>query len=324
MNTLDILKNPIKNELSIFEKRFRENVLAEGGTINTILGYLIQRKGKQLRPLLVLLSAGACGEINDKTYTAATFVELMHTATLIHDDVVDDSHMRRNFLTINSLWKNKIAVLVGDYLLARGLLLAVKKGEYAMLETISEAVDMMSRGEILQIKKSRQLNITEEEYFEIIRQKTASLIAACTKIGAQSATDNPELLENMYQFGLNLGIAFQIRDDLFDYEAENQTGKPSGNDIQEKKLTLPLIFTRNKSNWRQRRKLLKIIKSKRSAEYKLANIVTLVDSKGGFDYAQREMLSYKEKALSHLEKLPDSEYKKSLVMLVDYVIDRKQ
>ncbi len=322
MSALKIIKSPIELELKEFNRRFHQSVLSDVGFLNTVLTYLIHRKGKQLRPILVLLSSGACGQINDKTYTAATFIELMHTATLVHDDVVDDSHLRRNFLTINSLWKNKIAVLVGDYLLARGLLLAVRNKEFDMLETISEAVDLMSKGEILQIKKSRKLNIKEEEYFDIIQKKTASLIAACTKIGAMAAGAGPEMVENMYQFGLNLGIAFQIKDDLFDYIPENNAGKPSGNDLKEKKLTLPIIFTRQHSSYRERRRLLKIIKSNTTSKYKIDNIVKIVEDKGGFAYAHEKMLEYQQKAMLCLFKLPDSEYKKSMELLVEFVVSR--
>ena len=261
MSELKKIQKPIEKELELFNNKFRQTILTDGGLLNSVVQYVLKRKGKQLRPVLVFLSAGVCGQINDKTHNAATLIELMHTATLIHDDVVDESYMRRNFFSINSLWKNKVAVLIGDYLLARGLLLSVKNNDLSLLEVVTNAVDEMSRGEILQIRKSRQLNITEEEYFEIIEKKTASLIGACTKAGAVSVGASAQETENLYLFGINLGVAFQIKDDLFDYELNNNTGKPAGNDLKEKKLTLPLIFTRNSCSNRERRKLLGIIKS---------------------------------------------------------------
>jgi octaprenyl-diphosphate synthase len=324
MSEIKQIQKPIEAELKEFNQHFKDNILTDSGLLSSIIHYVLKRKGKQLRPILVFLSAGACGEINQKTHNAATLIELMHTATLIHDDVVDESHLRRNFFSINALWKNKVAVLIGDYLLARGLLLSVKNKELDLLEVVSTAVDQMSRGEILQIKKSRQLNITEEEYFEIIEKKTASLIAACSKAGAVSVNAAPEYVEKMHEFGLNLGIAFQIKDDLFDYQMDNKTGKPAGNDIKEKKLTLPVIFARKNSANRERRRLLKIIKSKKQTSENMGTLVNIVHEKGGFEYAQHKMEDYKQKALDCLESLPVSNYREALKELVDFVIDRKE
>ncbi len=324
MSEISKIKKPIEAELHSFNSRFGKAVLTDSGLLGSVIHYVLKRKGKQLRPILVFLSAGACGKITEKTHNAATLIELMHTATLIHDDVVDDSHLRRNFFSINGLWKNKVAVLIGDYLLARGLLLSVKYKELDMLEVVSTAVDQMSRGEILQIKKSRQLDITEEEYFEIIEKKTASLIGACAKAGAVSAGASPEQIQAMYEFGINLGMAFQIKDDLFDYQIVNNTGKPSGNDLKEKKLTLPLIFARNKAGYRERRKLLKIIKSKNQTHKQICSLVEIVSEKGGFIYATEKMNDYRSRALHCLNQLPESDYQYSLRNLVEFVIDRKE
>ncbi|MDD2562608.1 MAG: polyprenyl synthetase family protein [Salinivirgaceae bacterium] len=323
MSTIKTIQKPIEKELLEFNKIFEESILTDHGLLKKVLSYILQRKGKQLRPILVFLSAGACGGITKRSYNAATLVELMHTATLIHDDVVDESYIRRNIFSINGLWKNKIAVLMGDYLLARGLLHSVKHKEFELLEIVSEAVDEMSRGELLQIKKSRQLNITEEEYFEIIEKKTASLIASCTKIGALSANADKETVSKMFNFGRNIGIAFQIKDDLFDYESENLSGKPPGNDIKEKKMTLPLIFARKQSSRRDRKKLLKIIKSNTKTPNDIENLVTITKNKGGFEYAENKMMEYRNKALEILNEMPESEYLTSLKVLVDFIITRK-
>ena len=323
MNTIKIIQKPIEKELIEFNKKFEQSILTDHGLLRKVLNYILKRKGKQLRPILVFLSAGACGGITNRSYNAATLIELMHTATLIHDDVVDESYMRRNLFSINSLWKNKIAVLIGDYLLARGLLHSVKNKEFELLEIVSDAVDEMSRGELLQIKKSRQLNITEDEYFEIIEKKTASLIASCTKIGAFSANADKVTVDKMYEFGKNIGIAFQIKDDLFDYEPENLTGKPTGNDIKEKKMTLPLIFSRRNSNRRDRKKLMQIIKSNTKTTNDIQNLVSIVENKGGFEYTENKMLEYRDRALEILKQMPESEYLTSLKALVDFIITRK-
>ena len=323
MSTIKAIQKPIEKEIFQFNSQFEHSILTDNGLLKTILNYILKRKGKQLRPILVFLSAGACGSITKSSYNAATLIELMHTATLIHDDVVDESYMRRNMFSINSLWKNKIAVLIGDYLLARGLLHAVRNKEFELLEVVSEAVDEMSRGELLQIRKSRQLNITEEEYFEIIEKKTASLIGACTKIGAITANANQDIIQNMFEFGKNLGIAFQIKDDLFDYEPDNKTGKPAGNDIKEKKMTLPLIFSRCQSSKKEQRKLLNIIKSNKKTAADIDNLVNIVKEKGGFEYAENKMYEYKTLALKNLSNLPETTYLESLKLLVEFVIDRK-
>lgn len=324
MSDIKDIKKPIEAELKLFNETFKDNILTDTGLLRSVINYVLKRKGKQLRPIIVFLTAGACGKINPKTHNAAALIELMHTATLIHDDVVDESLFRRNAFSINGLWKNKVAVLVGDYLLARGLLLAVKNKEFDLLEAVSSAVDEMSRGEILQIKKSRQLNITESEYFEIIEKKTASLIAACAKIGAESVGADEQIVAKMHQFGINLGIAFQIKDDLFDYKLNNKTGKPAGNDLKEHKLTLPLIFTKERANNRERRQLLKIIKSKNHSYTQIFNLVEIVSGKGGFDYTVQRMIDYKNRALDCLKVLPDNEYRKALKQLVEFVIDRDE
>lgn len=322
MSIIEELQKPIEQELLLFKQTFKDNILTDSGLLSTVINYVIKQKGKQLRPMLVYLTAGACGQITPKTHQAAVLIELMHTATLIHDDVVDESLFRRNVFSISGLWKNKIAVLIGDYLLARGLLFAVKNQGFDLLEVVSSAVDQMSRGEILQIKKSRQLNITEQEYFEIIEKKTASLIAACAKSGAVSAGVEQDVVEKMHKFGTLLGITFQIKDDLFDYQVDNKTGKPAGNDLQERKLTLPLIFTRNRSNNRERRQLLKIIKKRNHTHSDIQNLVDIVGDKGGFEYAAKVMTDYKNRALESLQVLPDNDCRKSLESLVEFVATR--
>jgi len=277
-----------------------------------------------MRPMLVFLSAGMHGSIQDSTYHAAALIELMHTATLTHDDVVDNSNFRRGFFSINALWKNKIAVLIGDYLLARGLLLSVKHKEFELLEVVSRAVDQMSQGELLQIEKARKLNIDESVYFKIIEQKTATLIAACAKAGAKSVKASGEVVADMEQFGLDLGMAFQIKDDLFDYESSGITGKPSGNDIQEKKMTLPLIYAKNHVSIVQKRSILKLLKKRHKTKKEVDELIKLVEITGGIEYARKKMMDYKDKALATLNKYPDSPYRKSLVELVEYTVMRRK
>lgn len=289
--------------------------------LNTIMNYIVRRKGKQIRPIFVLYSAGLCGEIGERTYRGAALVELLHTATLVHDDVVDESYQRRGFFSVNALWKNKIAVLVGDYLLSRGLLLSIDAGDYDLLQISSRAVRDMSEGELMQLERSRFLDITEPVYFEIIRQKTASLIASCCAIGAASAGADHALTERFHAFGEKIGIAFQIRDDLFDF-GDNESGKPSGIDIKEKKLTLPLIHALKQVSPASAREILKLIKSKTPDKEKLARVTAFVNENNGMQYARNVMLQLKEEAFDLLD---NHAVRKELDMraLVDFVIDRK-
>lgn len=291
--------------------------------LDTIMTYIVKRKGKQMRPMFVLFTAKLNGGISEATHRGAALVELLHTATLVHDDVVDDSYQRRGFFSINALWKNKIAVLVGDYLLSRGLLLAVTNKDFHLLEIVSDAVQKMSEGELLQIEKARKLNLVEDIYFDIITKKTASLIASCCAIGAASVIDDAEKIEQMRDFGEKIGIAFQIKDDLFDYGADD-IGKPTGIDIKEKKLTLPLIYALNNAPNDVKRKLVYIIKNENTNSRKVKEVVDYVHKSGGIEYATTVMNRYKAEALEILSKFPDNEARTSLQQLVDYVIDRKK
>ncbi len=310
--------------MNSFEKEFRDSLKSNVGLVDKIMHYIIKRKGKQIRPIFVFLSAKLFGEIKEKTYTAASMIELLHTATLIHDDVIDESYLRRGVFSINALWKNKIAVLVGDFLLSRGLLLSVKNHEFDLLKIMSSTVEKMSEGELLQMEKSRKININEEVYFEIIKKKTASLIAACCASGANSVNQNQKIVEQMRLFGENAGIAFQIKDDLFDYEKKMMTGKPVGLDIKEKKITLPLIHTLNNVDVKNKRKIINIIKNNSEEEEKVKEVIFLVNKYGGVEYAKKMMKKYHDKALTILQVFNDNEAKKSLVMLLDFIINRKK
>lgn len=323
MSKLATIKKPVLNELSEFNKLFSKTIKSNVPLLNIITKYVLKRKGKQIRPLLVFLTAKTIGEVNPSTYVAASLVELLHTATLIHDDVVDDSNERRGFLSINALWKSKIAVLLGDYLLSKGLLIAVENKEFEILEIASNAVREMIEGELLQIQKSRKLNITEEDYFNIIRKKTATLLAVCTACGARSVTDDPEIIDKLKDFGLKIGIAFQIKDDLFDYEKTNLTGKPKGNDIQEKKLTLPLIASLTSATPDKKKEILKLINKKSSKRLTYKKVYDFVHEHGGLDYAKKLMFSYRDEALEILQKLPPSDSLSSLHLLVNFIVERK-
>lgn len=305
-----------------FEGRFRSSMRSEVALLDKITHYIVKRKGKQMRPMFVFLTAKMLGGTNDTTYRAATLIELLHTATLVHDDVVDDSSKRRGFFSINALWKNKVAVLVGDYLLSRGLLLSVKHKDYNLLEITSNSVKEMSEGELLQMEKARKLDITEEIYFNIIRQKTASLIASCCASGAASVSDDADLIEEMRKFGETVGIAFQIRDDLFDYGSATNIGKPTGIDIKEKKMTLPLIYALNNSSKSEKRFIINTVKNHNTDDKRVAKVIDMVKEKGGIDYTVSRMKEYQEKALSMLENHPDNDAKTSLKDLVNFVIDR--
>lgn len=324
MQTLDQIKAPIATEMDMFESKFRDSMKSNVALLDKITHYIVKRKGKKMRPMFVFLSAGVCGEINESTYHAATLIELLHTATLVHDDVVDDANERRGFFSVNALWKNKIAVLVGDYLLSRGLLLSVENREHRLLGIVSNSVREMSEGELLQIEKARKLDIDEAVYFEIIRQKTASLIASCCSCGAASASEDDKLSEKMRLFGELTGIAFQVKDDLFDYELTNQTGKPSGIDIKEKKMTLPLIYSLNNSTNSEKRYIINIVKNHNTDMKMVAEVIDFVKQKGGISYAEQKMMEYQDRALSLLNEFDESVYRTSLAELVKFAIQRKK
>lgn len=310
-------------ELKQFESLFKEAVKSKVPLLDRILKYVVKTKGKQLRPMFVLLAARLCGEITPVTYRAASLVELLHTATLVHDDVVDDASERRGFFSLSALWKNKASVLVGDYLFAKGLLLSLENKDFRVLEILSEAVKKMSEGELLQLEKSRLLNITEEDYFSIIKNKTASLLASACAAGAFSASQDEDLTEKLRQFGENTGIAFQIKDDLFDYGTAD-VGKPTGNDIREKKLTLPLIYTLKSVSAETRRKLIYIIKNKNKDKSSVQLVIEEVKKAGGIQYAEDVMASYKKAALDLLETFPVSDAREALSEMVRFTTERKK
>lgn len=312
----------LKEELIIFEKKFKEAVKSQTPLLDRIMRFIVNRKGKQLRPMFVLLSAKLCGNINESTYRAASLVELLHTATLVHDDVVDESLERRNFFSTYALWKTKISVLVGDYLLAKGLLLSLDHSDFRILQLLSNAVRLMSEGELLQIEKSRSLNLNEDIYFEIIRNKTASLLASSCAAGAFSSSANEDMAEKLRRFGENVGVAFQIKDDLFDYGNES-VGKPTGNDIKEKKMTLPLIYTLNKIDKSLKRELIYIIKNENKDAKKVRHVINKVVENGGIDYATEKMNSYRDEALKILYEFEDNDVRKALEELVRFTTDRK-
>ncbi len=321
---VDQIKAPIAKHMDEFEVKFKHSMKSNVPLLNKITGYIVKRKGKQIRPMFVFLSAKCIGEINESTYRAASLIELLHTATLVHDDVVDDSNERRGFFSVNALWKNKIAVLIGDFLLSSGLLLSIDNNDFHLLKIVSNAVREMSEGELLQIEKARKLDISEEIYFEIIRKKTATLIAACCAAGVASLTEDKNTINQFYEFGINTGIAFQIKDDLFDFGDDTDIGKPTGIDIKEKKMTLPLIYALNNCTWLEKRKIINIIKNHNDDPKKVMEVVTFVHQKGGIQYAEGIMHQYKEKALQNIANVTDSDSKKSLIQLVNYSIDRKK
>lgn len=321
--TLDQIKSPIVAELEIFETKFRQSMKSKVSLLDSIMTYIVKRKGKQMRPMFVLLTAKLNGGITDATYRGAALVELLHTATLVHDDVVDDSNMRRGFFSLNALWKNKIAVLVGDYLLSRGLLLSIDNGDFDLLKITSEAVREMSEGELLQIEKARKLDITEDIYFDIIKKKTASLIASCCAIGCATTGKDAETIEKMRMFGEKVGIAFQIKDDLFDY-GTGDIGKPTGIDIKEKKMTLPLIYALNNATRSDKRRIAYIVKNENKNTNKVQEVVDFVIKSGGIQYAAEIMKQYQQDALTILKEFPDNEAREKLEGLVDYVITRKK
>ncbi len=312
----------LAQELSIFEKKFSENAASKNALLDRIMRFIIKRKGKQMRPMFVFLSAKIAGNINESTYRAASLIELLHTATLVHDDVVDDANMRRGFFSVNALWKNKIAVLVGDYLLSKGLLLSVQNKEFEILEIVSTAVKEMSEGELLQIEKTRKLDIEEDIYFEIIRCKTASLLASSCAAGAYSATKDTEITAQFRKFGELLGISFQIKDDLFDYGHDN-VGKPLGIDIKEKKMTLPLIYTLKQAPENIKKQIIYIVKNQNTNKEKVNQVVSWVKEYGGIQYAKNKMIAYQQQALDILKSFPDDENRQAMEELVFYVTERK-
>jgi octaprenyl-diphosphate synthase len=322
LSQIDIIKQPIAKELDLFENKFKQAMKSNVALLDTIMTYIVKRKGKQVRPMFVFYCAKLFDNVNDATYRGASLVELLHTATLVHDDVVDDSDERRGFFSINALWKNKIAVLVGDYLLSKGLLLAIKNKDFNLLEIVSTAVEQMSEGELLQIEKARNLNLSEEIYFDIIRKKTASLIASCCAIGAASAGASAEQIEQMRLFGEYIGISFQIKDDLLDY-GDDDIGKPTGIDLKEKKLTLPIIYTINNADKTTRNYIINSIKNHNTDKSRVAEVIKYVNEHDGITYTHKVMIDYKEKALAILANHSNREIANKLSMLVDYIIDRK-
>ncbi len=325
MSATDKIKAPIKEEMEKFEPIFRASMQTKVPLLNIIMNYIIRSKGKQMRPMFVFLSSKMLKkDVGNATYTAAALIELLHTATLVHDDVVDEAYERRGFFSINALWKSKISVLVGDYLLSKGLLLAVDNNEFELLKIVSVAVKEMSEGELLQIQQSRKLRITEDIYYDIIRKKTAALIAACTACGAKSSGADDEMVEKMRLFGEYVGMAFQIKDDLLDYQNNGSIGKPSGNDIKEKKLTLPIIHVLKNASAADQKRILSIVKRHNKNKKKVKEVIDFVIDKGGLDYTSKVMLEYLQKALELIKGIPESDSKKALEELVNYVVVRKK
>ncbi len=321
-SSIEQIKKPIEKELEQFEQQFRQSMKTKVPLLDTIMTYIVKRKGKQIRPIFVLYSASLFGNINERTFRGASLVELLHTATLVHDDVVDESYKRRGFFSINALWKNKIAVLVGDFLLSKGLLLSVKNKDFDMLEIVSKAVEDMSEGELLQLERAKFMNATEDVYFEIIRKKTASLIASCCQIGAASTQNDPEILEKMRKFGELIGLAFQIRDDLFDF-GENKSGKPAGLDIKEKKLTLPIIYAMANAPSSETKEIRKVIKGNLPDSKKMNLVVDFIKKHDGIQYATKKMNEFRAQAFEILDSLNANQmHKLQLNLLVNFVIDR--
>lgn len=325
MKITEQIKEPIAYEMELFEKKFQLAMSSKVALLNRITHYIVNRKGKQMRPMFVFLTAKMIsgGTVNDRTYRGASVIELIHTATLVHDDVVDDSNKRRGFFSINALWKNKIAVLVGDFLLSKGLLLSIDNNDFDLLKIISVAVREMSEGELLQIEKARRLDIVEDVYYEIIRKKTATLIASCCALGAKSVSEDSALVEKMRLFGELIGMAFQIKDDLFDY-TDDAIGKPTGIDIKEQKMTLPLIYALNNCSPKEKSWCINSIKNHNKDKKRVREVIQFVKDKNGLTYAEQKMVQFQQEALSLLQDFPNSTYKESLILMVNYVIDRKK
>jgi octaprenyl-diphosphate synthase len=322
-NIVEEIKRPINEEMKLFEQKFYESMQSKVALLDKVTRFIVTTKGKQMRPMFVFLCAKLIGNVNEKTYRGASMIELIHTATLVHDDVVDESFKRRNFFSINALWKNKIAVLVGDFLLSKAVLLSTDHKDYDLLSVISRTIREMSEGELLQLEKARKLDITEDVYYEIIRQKTATLIAACCEIGALSNDADENLAKKMMEFGTYTGMAFQIKDDLFDYLSSNVIGKPVGIDIKEQKMTLPLIHTLKIASETERKYFFNTIKRYNNDQKRVKELIAFVKSSGGLDYAIQVMKDFQQKAKDILDEFPDSEVRKSLHMMLDYVIERK-
>ncbi len=315
------IQAPVAEEMKLFEQKFRQSMKTDVMLLDQIMKYIVHRKGKQIRPMFVFLTAGTLGQIQDKTHRGAALIELIHTASLVHDDVVDDSNYRRGFFSINALWKNKIAVLVGDFLLTKSLDLGLKHKDYQLMEIVNNAVKEMSEGELLQIEKARKLDITEDVYFEVIRQKTASLIASCCAVGAASVKVADDVVEKARLLGEKIGMAFQIKDDLFDY-GDEQIGKPTGIDIKEKKMTLPLIYALNKASWLEKRRIINLIKNQSHKPAKVKEVISFVKESGGIAYTNEAMLRYVAEAKEILQELPANEFRESLENLIQFTIDR--
>jgi len=324
MSILAEIKKPVEKEMDSFEAYFSRNMKSDIPLLKIVLNYILRRKGKQMRPLLVFLTARLNGEITEATYVAATLIELLHTASIVHDDVVDDASERRGSLSINALWNSKIAVLVGDYMLSKGLLISVEKSRYDMLEIVSDAVKSMAEGELLQLQKSRKLNIREEDYYKIILSKTAALISACTATGARSVSGDPGKIRLMKEFGENIGIAFQIRDDILDYESNGLTGKTAGNDIKEKKITLPLIYALGHASSSQKSQILTVVKKKKKTKEEIKGVIDFVHRSGGIEYSESRMNHFRDKALTILESYPESDVRESLKKFVNYTTSRNK
>jgi octaprenyl-diphosphate synthase len=325
LKIVEQIKQPIAFEMELFEQKFQLSMSSKVALLNRITHYIVNRKGKQMRPMFVFLVAKMVnnGEVSERTYRGASVIELIHTASLVHDDVVDDSNRRRGFFSINALWKNKIAVLIGDYLLSKGMLVCIDNSDFDLLKIISVAVREIVEGELLQIEKARKLDITEDVYYEIIRQKTATLIAACCSLGAASVKPNTNDVERMRKFGELIGMAFQIKDDLFDY-GEEAIGKPTGIDIKEQKMTLPLIYVLNNCSKKDQDWLINSIKKHNKDKKRVKEVITFVKDHGGLEYAVAKMKQFQEEALLLLKDYPESEFKSSLILMVNYVIERKK
>lgn len=324
MTSLQEIRAPIAEDFKVFRKIFRKTVKSKVPLLDVIMQYILKSKGKQMRPMFVLYSAGMLGKINDTTYRAATLIELMHTATLVHDDVVDDSFRRRGRFSVNYLWRNKIAVLAGDFLLSRGMMLALENKDFHLLEIVSGAVKDMSEGELLQLEKARKLDINEEIYYEVIRKKTASLLASCFATGAASVTTDAGLIEKMRIIGENAGMAFQIKDDLFDLQAGNKSGKPVGVDIKEKKMTLPLIYLLQNSTHAEKRKIINMVKKHNENPEKISWLIERIKQSGGLDYSMQKMKEFNDKAFEILDEMPDNSSRQSMKKLIKYNIERKK
>jgi len=323
MLKLSEIQRPIERELTIFEDKFKESMRSSVPLLDRITHYIVKRKGKQMRPMFVFFSAGSCGEINDATHRGAALVELLHTATLVHDDVVDNANVRRGFFSVNALWKNKVAVLVGDFLLAKGMQLSLANDDFGLLKIVSDAVQQIIEGELLQLEKARRMDIDESVYFEVIRQKTASLIASCCACGAASTGADGATIEQMRLFGEKVGMAFQIKDDLFDFGIDD-VGKPLGNDIKEKKLTLPLIHALRQAGRPEKRRIINLVKNHNEDAQKVAEVIAFVKANGGMEYATAQMLAYQQEAFDILTHLPENAYRHGLEQLVRYTTERNK